>query len=85
MTMNVNNMFELMQKAHNSIPMMISKRHFKYRMSSFTYQKLTSEVEKISTIKFRKSEISEFMGIKIEIDDYMPDFIFHLHTNFQIE
>lgn len=83
--MDINNMFELMQKAHDSIPIMISKRHFKYRMSSFTYKKLTLEVEKISTIKFKKSEIVEFMGIKIEIDDFMPDFIFHLYTNFQIE
>lgn len=78
--MEVENLFLSMQKAYYSSPIAYfgySPRHFRFRMSNFTYNLLLEEYKKHTSIK--KPKIERFLDVEIELDDTMPDFIFHLY------
>lgn len=80
----VNNMFMSMQKAYNMSPCLYGgKKGFKYRMSNFTFNLLIEECKKITTANL--NNVTEFMGVPIELDNAMPDNIFHLYDNNKIE
>ncbi len=78
--MEIDNLFLSMQKAYYNSPIPyygISPRHFRFRMSNFTYNLLIDECKK--HIGNKPRQFNEFLGVKIELDDMMPDFIFHLY------
>lgn len=78
--MEIENFFLSMQKAYYNSPIPycgFSPRHFRYRMSNFTYNLLIDEYKKHTGNK--PPHFIEFLGVPIELDDMMPDFIFHLY------
>lgn len=80
--MEANDIYMLMQKAYWASPAPY-KSGFKFRMSQFTYDLLINQYKKLT--KFQKVEVSTIFGVKIEIDDFMPDYVFHLYDNIKIE
>lgn len=80
----VNEMFMAMQKAYYMSPCWNgAKNGFKYRMSNFTFNKLIDESKKMTTANL--NNVTEFLGVTIELDDKMPDNIFHLYDSNKIE
>ena len=83
--MDVENYFIQMQRAKDCIPLQNSHHHFRWRMSEFTLNKLLDEATKNCSINFKTQDIHTIFGIKVEVDNMMPDGVFHLYDQFKIE